>query len=193
MRPDQQPSVGVVGLGAQGLVTVKNLLEQGFSVTGFDRSNYLGGIWHYTAEHQTSALPTTVVNVSRERACFTDFAFPAGTDSYPSSAQVDKYLNDYADAFDLRPHLCLSTTVHSIQRDDDQNCWLVTVSNLESSQPEVRKFDKVVMATGVYNKPVMPDLQDKDLFKGDILHSIAFKDPQRFKGKRVLVVGASVS
>ncbi|KAK5347133.1 hypothetical protein LTR11_012114 [Exophiala xenobiotica] len=74
MAAVQEPSVAVIGLGAQGLVTVKNLLEQGFRVTGFERQDYVGGIWHYSAQHHVSALRSTVVNVSRERACFTDFA-----------------------------------------------------------------------------------------------------------------------
>jgi dimethylaniline monooxygenase (N-oxide forming) len=188
-----QPSVAVIGLGAQGVNTVKNLLEQGFTVTGFDRNSYIGGIWHYSAENHVSALPTTVVNISRERGCFTDFAFPPGTDSYPNSAQVDKYLNDYVDAFELRPHLRLSTRVDAIERDDTQNCWHITVSGPSSAEPERLRFDKVVMATGPHNKPVMPDLPGQERFKGEILHSIAFKDPKPFQGKCVMIVGASNS
>ncbi|ETI19410.1 hypothetical protein G647_09243 [Cladophialophora carrionii CBS 160.54] len=193
MADTQQPSVAVIGLGAQGVNAVKNLLEQGFTVTGFDRNSYIGGIWHYSAEHNVTALPITIVNISRERACFTDFAFPPETDSYPSSAQVDKYLNDYVDAFGLRPHLRLSTRVESIERDDTQNCWHVTVSGPNSAEPERLRFDKVVMATGPHNRAIMPDLPGQELFEGEILHSIAFKDPKLFRGKRVMVVGASNS
>ncbi|KAJ9614092.1 hypothetical protein H2200_002228 [Cladophialophora chaetospira] len=189
----QPPTVAVIGLGAQGLVTVKNLLEQGFDVTGFDRNDYVGGIWHYSAEHHISALPTTVVNVSRERASFTDFAFAPGTDSYPSSAQIDKYLNDYADAFNLRPHLQLSTKIHAMERDDGQCCWHVTIAGSTSSELEKRRFDKVVIATGPHNKPVMPELPNLEAFKGEVVHAIAFKEPKHFQGKRVLVVGVSNS
>jgi dimethylaniline monooxygenase (N-oxide forming) len=28
-----------------GIVAVKNLLEEGFDVTGFERSDYIGGLW----------------------------------------------------------------------------------------------------------------------------------------------------
>ena len=191
MATVQQPSVAVIGLGAQGLVTVKNLLEQGFKVTGFDRNGYVGGIWHFSQEHHVSALPTTFVNVSRERACFTDFPFPDEAGSYPSSGQVDQYLNDYADAFKLRPHLRLSTTINAIERDEARNGWKVVAST--SSSSETLGFDKIVMATGPHNKPVMPDIPGRQNFNGEILHSIAFKDHSHFQGKRVLVVGASNS
>ena len=44
--------------GAMGIVGVKNLIEEGFHVTGFDKSDYVGGLWHYTDEKDTlSVLP----------------------------------------------------------------------------------------------------------------------------------------
>jgi dimethylaniline monooxygenase (N-oxide forming) len=40
-----------------GIVAVKNLLEEGFDVTGFERQNYIGGVWHFTEDKDTlSAL-----------------------------------------------------------------------------------------------------------------------------------------
>ncbi|KIW14577.1 hypothetical protein PV08_07361 [Exophiala spinifera] len=188
-----QPSVAVIGLGAQGLVTVKNLLEQDFDVTGFERNDYIGGIWHYSAKHDLSALSSTVVNISRERGCFTDFAFPPGTDSYPTAAQVDQYLHDYADAFNLHPHLRLSTNVQTVDRDDANNCWRLTVWFPSAQDPEVLEFDKLIIATGPNHKANMPDLAGRELFKGEITHSIAYKQPELFRDKRVLVVGASNS
>lgn len=56
--------------GPSGLVAVKNLKEEGFNVTGFDRNSYIGGLWQFTAENQTSVMETTVVNISRERVGF---------------------------------------------------------------------------------------------------------------------------
>jgi dimethylaniline monooxygenase (N-oxide forming) len=43
-------------IGAIGLVTMKNLLEEGFDVTGFDRNDYLGGLWHYDERARISVL-----------------------------------------------------------------------------------------------------------------------------------------
>lgn len=42
--------------GALGVVTLKNLLEAGFDATGFDRNDYLGGLWKYRDDDQTSVL-----------------------------------------------------------------------------------------------------------------------------------------
>lgn len=41
------PTVAIVGLGALGLVTLKNLREEGFDAVGLDRNDYVGGLWHF--------------------------------------------------------------------------------------------------------------------------------------------------
>jgi dimethylaniline monooxygenase (N-oxide forming) len=35
---------------------MKNLLEEGFDVTGFDRNEYIGGLWHYDERARISVL-----------------------------------------------------------------------------------------------------------------------------------------
>lgn len=39
-----------------GIVAVKNLAEAGFDVTGFERSSYVGGLWHYTDDEETLSV-----------------------------------------------------------------------------------------------------------------------------------------
>lgn len=39
-----------------GIVAVKNLLEEGFNVTGFDRNGYVGGLWHFTEDEDTLSV-----------------------------------------------------------------------------------------------------------------------------------------
>ncbi|KAK0904076.1 hypothetical protein LTR57_018877 [Friedmanniomyces endolithicus] len=189
MTSEQQAdTVAVIGLGAYGLATLKNLAEEGFNATGFDRNDYVGGIWHATAESRLSTLPTTVVNVSRERACFTDFPFPDGTSSYPTAEQVDRYLNDYCTRFELWPKLKLGTSVSNIRHDDELRKWRFDATTEDGSKTGWT-FDKIVVATGPHNVPVMPTLPSIELFQGEILHSLHFKDPAKFEGKNVVVIG----
>jgi cation diffusion facilitator CzcD-associated flavoprotein CzcO len=53
----QKLTVAVIGLGASGLVTMKNLAEEGFHVTGFERSGSIGGVWSY----EDTTTKTTVL------------------------------------------------------------------------------------------------------------------------------------
>ena len=184
--PGGMPSVAVIGLGAFGLVTLKNLVEEGFDATGFEKNPYVGGLWHYTAESTTSALQSTIVNVSSQRCCFTDFPFKDGTGSYPTAAEVDKYLNEYADHFQLRPKCKMGTAVTSLE--ESTNGWLVKTCTTSGTKAE-QFFDKVVCANGVQHVPIIPELPRSSLFKGKILHSTQFKHPADFRDKSVLVVG----
>ena len=46
----------VVGAGAAGLVTVRELLREGHTVTAFEQNNNVGGIWDYQEECETEDL-----------------------------------------------------------------------------------------------------------------------------------------
>ncbi|KAL2419358.1 Monooxygenase aurF [Exophiala dermatitidis] len=186
--PSTSNTVAVIGLGALGLVTVKNLLEEGFDVTGFEKNPYMGGLWKYTEDAQTSALQSTIANITKQRGCFTDFPFPDDTPLYPTAADVERYLADYAKHFGLMSHLKLETTVTNVRRNEPNRKWMLTVKDTSGGET-VQSFDKVVVANGTNNKPNIPTLEGQDGFAGKILHSRDFKRPEAFKNQRVMVVG----
>ncbi|KAF2128140.1 dimethylaniline monooxygenase 2 [Dothidotthia symphoricarpi CBS 119687] len=181
----QKTTVAVIGLGSAGLAALKNLTEEGFEVTGFERNSYVGGLWQYTEEDKTSVLETTTVNISKERGCFTDFPFPQDVSSFPTGAQVATYLTTYCEHFNLQPRIRLNTTIRRFTYDDDRQKWVV---GLEGESEEF--FDKVVIAIGgVTSLPNLPLIEGTEKFGGVSVHSRAFKRPGNFKGKRVMVVG----
>ncbi|KAL1888101.1 hypothetical protein Sste5346_009788 [Sporothrix stenoceras] len=184
--------VAVIGAGALGLVTLKNLLEEGFDATGFERKSYVGGLWKYTLDETTSVLPSTVANISKQRGCYTDFPYPDDTPSLCASSYIDDYLQSYADHFQLRPRIRLNTAIRAIKRDDANNKWHIEVAPTASASDadtETITFDKLILATGTNDKPSVPKIEGMDTFKGQVLHSQTFKKPEDFKDKSVLVVG----
>lgn len=61
------PEVCVIGTGVIGLVTIKNLLEQGLHVTAFERHEHIGGTWYVSEDgKQTTALEQTKFNTSKQ-------------------------------------------------------------------------------------------------------------------------------
>ncbi|KAH7079957.1 dimethylaniline monooxygenase 2 [Paraphoma chrysanthemicola] len=177
--------VAVIGLGAAGLVALKNLKEEGFDVTGFERNSYIGGLWKYSEDDQTSVLSTTIVNVSKERGCFSDFPFSESVSSHPTGAEVHDYLLSYAQHFNLMPHMKLNCPIEQIVFDDDLQKWSVNIRN----QPN-RSFDKVLIAIGgMIGLPNVPTIENMDKFEGESVHTQSFKRPSNFEGRRVMVVG----
>ncbi|KAL7924775.1 hypothetical protein ACQKWADRAFT_319316 [Trichoderma austrokoningii] len=171
--------VAVIGLGSMGSVAVKNLLEEGFDVTGFERSGYIGGLWHFTENEDTLSvlecgkLKLTLLYCSK------------GTPIYCGAKGVEDYLEAYASHFNLRPHFRLSTTVTSISRDGrGEGSWRLDFEGRPSEW-----FDRVVMAIGPHVIPVMPKFEGADLFTGRLIHSKNFK---KFSKMPSLVDGVSI-
>lgn len=109
--------------------------------------------------------------------------------SFPSAQQIGNYLEAYADKFELIKHIELSTAVTSIRRDEEDGVWVVSTKHTKTGDEEEREYDRVVLATGGLNVVNMPEIKGIEKFAGDAIHSRDFKDPTRYAGKNVLVVG----
>lgn len=69
--------------------------------------------------------------------------------------------------------------------------WRLTVrsSGSPDEQGETLNFDRLVVATGSFNKALIPNIKGLEQFEGEVIHSQAFKDPSKYRNKSVLVVG----
>ncbi|KAJ3962408.1 hypothetical protein N0V92_000885 [Colletotrichum tropicale] len=224
MDPSQShPTVGshvaVIGTGMIGLVAMKNLIEQGLQVTAIEQNEFIGGNWHLSPRKgQTTALPWTSFNTSKQTvriafpdSCltavsaslqghqchYTDFPFPKDVPTHPPAKDVERYLEAYADNFDLKRHVQFSTKVTKIERDDDAIRWTIytrsTKSDLENMAEEQQVFDRIVIATGILNVPVDVNIKGIEKFEGEAVHSRDFKEPSRYEGKNVLIMGVGAT
>ncbi|KAJ0302779.1 hypothetical protein COL5a_004600 [Colletotrichum fioriniae] len=183
------PTVAVVGLGALGLVALKNLREEGFEAVGLDRNDYVGGLWHFDEGEKLTVMRSTLSNGSKQRGCFTDFPFPEGSPDYIPAAGIDKYLQDYAKHFCLMEHTRLRTSFHGATFVEKTQQWRLSLSTPEEPEPHFEYFDKVVFAMGADQKPSRPKIEGMEIFKGFVEHSMTFKNPEVLAGKRVMVLG----
>ncbi|KAL4962595.1 flavin-binding monooxygenase-like-domain-containing protein [Aspergillus stella-maris] len=193
----KNPTVAVIGLGASGLVTMKNLAEEGFDVTGFERSDSIGGVWGYEdTPTKTTVLKSTYANGSKYKTCFTDFPHQPETPVYPHASQMHQYLLDYASHFELNDSIQTRVDVKEIERDQENGCWKLhlRITKSKASKPFTRQFDRVVIASGINHLPnVVPAIKGIEKFAGNVIHSQQFKDPNEFAGNHVLVVGLNNS
>ncbi|KAI1373068.1 FAD/NAD(P)-binding domain-containing protein [Hypoxylon crocopeplum] len=181
--------IAVIGLGPAGLAALKALREEGFDAVAFERRDQVGGLWSFSGNPAfTSALHETVCNVSKFISGFSDYPIPKDYPPYPTSAQVAEYFNSYVSHFSLQDHVRFNTTVRKVIRDTSDTAWDVHITNLEGDA--VLSFDKVVFGHGCDSVPAWPLMPNKDKFKGVVMHSQAYKSPEPFRDKNVLVVGA---
>lgn len=86
---------------------------------------------------------------------------------------IERYLENYVDHFDLRSKLRLETRVTKILSNEDERKWILQIEN--SNGQRIETFDRVVVATGINQIPNVPAVEGIDSFEGEILHSRAFK------------------
>ncbi|KAM3457951.1 hypothetical protein NHJ6243_007576 [Beauveria neobassiana] len=161
----EKTTVAVVGLGGMGIAAVKNLIEEGFEVTGFDKSPYYGGLWHFTEDKETLSILEY-------------------TPTHCSAGEVQKYIESYVEHFCLAPHFRLNTTVTHISESEETGRWRIDIAGAPSQY-----FDKVVMATGPHVKATPFRLEGQEAFEGEVMHSQRFKRASDYAGKRVVVLG----
>lgn len=185
--------VCVIGAGVAGLATARVLQDDGFAVTVFDKEDQLGGVW--SANRTYPGLRT---NSPRECYAFSDHPYPATADDFPAAAQVRAYLQSYAQRFGLTDHLRLRTQVVSVTRAPATGAahpgFAVSVQDVAGrNAPETLHFDFVVVCSGAFSEPYVPEFAGRARFAGPVLHSSQVPDPALFEGKRVVVVGAGKS
>lgn len=71
--------------------------------------------------------------------------------------------------------------------------WRVATKYKPTGVETVKTYDAVMICSGRYNKPLMPKIAGQEHFEGAILHSQAYRSSEKFRGKRVLIVGAGPS
>uniref|UniRef100_W5MWD4 Flavin-containing monooxygenase n=1 Tax=Lepisosteus oculatus TaxID=7918 RepID=W5MWD4_LEPOC len=188
--------VAVIGAGPSGLVSIKSCLEEGLEPVCFESSDAIGGMWRFKEKPEpgrASIYRSLVVNTSKEMMCFSDFPFPAHFPNYMQSSRLLEYYCLYAEHFQLLPHIRFQTTVLSVKQRPDfsrSGQWEVLTVDREG-QEESFVFDGVLVCTGHYTQPALPlgDFPGIATFEGQHFHGWEYKDPDKFRGKRVMVVG----
>ena len=175
----------IIGAGAAGLSVAKHLLAAGLSVTVFEAGSHVGGLWVYENDNGTSpAYRSLHLNSENRVTAYKDYPFPPGTPLYPDHEQVAAYLQSYADHFGVTPHLRFQARVAAVRA--EASAWRI---RLEDGWTGL--FDLAVVASGHQGTPKHPPFAGD--FGGTYLHSHAYREPEPFRGQRVLVVGVGNS
>lgn len=191
----------VIGAGPAGLCAARHITATSGSMTCvvYEQTDVLGGTWYYTdavgtdkygLPIHTSMYKNLRTNLPKETMEYLDY--PIRSDkSYPTREEIYKYLQNYAEFFKLKQYIKFHHYVNHITPTDSG--WEVTAVNLETNQTVVTAFDAVMICTGHYSYPHIPDIPGIKEFKGRILHSHDYRLPEQFSKQTVLVIGGGPS
>jgi hypothetical protein len=178
----------IIGAGSSGLTVLKALREAGLPAVCFERGSKVGGNWVFDNDNQQSRIYRSLrINTSRDRMQFSDFPMPADYPDYASHEQVARYFEAYAEAFDLKSSIRFRTAVSSVEPISSGAGYRVRLADGREEE-----FGAVVVANGHHWDPAYPDPLPPGPFSGVVMHShdyVSPDEPQRLRGKRVVVVG----
>lgn len=179
-------TVMVLGAGMSGLCAAKRALEHDFSVTVYEKADQIGGLWYYKDDDpdHVCTYEDLVTNQPRQVMEFIDFHYPFDK-LYFGAKEVQDYLIAYAKKFKVDKFVQFNQQVIHVepQPKDKAGGWVVTVKNTLTQQFETKQFDFVVIANGHYNTPRYPDIKGIELFKGEQIHSVAYRKKGPYAGK----------
>lgn len=182
--------VCVLGAGASGIVTIKELLSEGHSVQCFEASDRIGGVFSLYGS-SNRVYKNLLLTISNFYMSFSDF-MPQDGYRYWSGEQYYEYLLKYTEKFDLKKHIQFNTKVVEVDRMLQKNKWKVTISKTEGER-EIHEFDAVAICCGTHQCDRPSSFPKQGIFQGEILHSLSYVDAKRFSGRKVLIVGMGES
>ena len=71
--------------------------------------------------------------------------------------------------------------------------WQIKSINKPMKQESVNVYDVVMVCSGHYNTPVVPNIPGQDKFKGTAVHCHQYRSVEPYKNQTVLVIGAGPS
>lgn len=97
--------------------------------------------------------------------------------------------------------LHFNACVQTVSFDEAENVFKVAVrwngapqrSAGTTENYQAMEFDHLIVATGHFSTPHVPEYKGFDQFPGRILHSHDFRDAEEFRGRRVVILGSSYS
>ena len=167
----------VIGGSQAGLAVGYHLKQHELDFEILDAADRVGDAWRRRWDSLRLFTPAQYDSLP-------GMLFPAPKWTYPNKEQVADYLEEYAARFDLP--IRLRTRVERVAR-GAVDTFVVATHDREI------EANAVVVASGAWNEPLVPDFAgelDRSIMQ---LHSSEYRQPSQLRDGPVMVVGASNS
>ena len=204
--------VAVIGAGPSGLSTLRAFqqAEAGGAevpeVVCFEKQDDWGGLWNYTWRTGLDAngepvhgsmyryLWSNGPKECLEMADYTfDHHFGQPIPSFPPRAVLADYILGRANAAGVRDKIRFETAVRGVTYMADAGKFKLVSEDLKTHVLKAEEFDNVIVATGHFSVPHIPNFEGIEGFPGRVLHGHDFRSANEFAGQDLVVVGGSYS
>nr|WP_148302148.1 NAD(P)/FAD-dependent oxidoreductase [Tomitella biformata] len=177
-----QPYVVIVGGGQGGIALGARMRQLGVPAIVIDSHARPGDQWRGRYKSLCLHDPVWYDHLPY-------LPFPSNWPVFAPKDKIGDWLEMYTKVMEV-PYWS-STTCTSASYDEDSQEWTVQV-NRDGEELTLRP-KQLVMATGMSGKANVPVFTGADIFEGDQHHSSKHPGPDKYVGKKVVVIGANNS
>ena len=202
--------VAIIGSGPCGLSmlnafqTAKNNGEEIPEIVCFEKQSDWGGLWNYSwrtgSDQYGDPVPNSMYrylwsNGPKECLEFADYSFDEHFNqpipSFPPREVLYEYILGRAKKADLKKYIKFDTAVTNVVYNENQ--FQITSLNKKESLSSKENFDYLIISSGHFSVPYIPEYDGMSSFPGRILHGHDFRDAEEVRGKDGVVLGSSYS
>lgn len=204
--------IAIIGAGPSGLAQLRAFQsaadngEEIPEIVCFEKQDNWGGLWNYSWRTGVDEYGDPVhgsmyrylwSNGPKEGLEFADYSFEEHFGkqiaSYPPRAVLFDYIQGRVEKAGVRKWIRFNTIISRVKFNESDNNFTVRSIDRAVGKEVEEIFDNVIVATGHFSSPNVPQFDGLDRFNGRVLHAHDFRDAVEFKDKRVLIVGTSYS
>ncbi len=204
--------VAIIGAGPSGMAQLRafeSARENGREVPEivcFEKQEDWGGQWNFSwrtgidgnGEPVHSSMYRNLwSNGPKEALEFAEYTFDEhfgrAISSYPPRAVLWDYISGRVEHSDVKKYVRFNTSVRWVQYDEETQKFTVTVEDLINRTTESSEFDHVIVGSGHFSFPNVPEFAGIETYPGSLRHAHDFRGAESFADKDVLLIGASYS
>nr|WP_261799181.1 MULTISPECIES: NAD(P)/FAD-dependent oxidoreductase [Microbacterium] len=204
--------VAIIGAGPSGMAQLRAFESARHTgrempeIVCFEKQADWGGQWNFTWRTGMDAHGEPVhssmyrnlwSNGPKEALEFAEYTFDEHfgrpISSYPPRAVLWDYINGRVEKSDVKQYVRFNTVVRWVQYNEDTNTFSVTVHDMAANRTETSEFDYVVVGSGHFSYPNVPEFAGIETFPGSLRHAHDFRGAEALADKDVLLIGASYS
>jgi putative flavoprotein involved in K+ transport len=178
----RQPYVVIVGGGQGGIALGARLRQLNVPTIIVERNERPGDSWRKRYKSLCLHDPVWYDHLPY-------LPFPANWPIFSPKDKIGDWLEMYTKVMEL--NYWGSTECKSAFFDEERKQWTVVVHR--DGTDIVLKPKHLVMATGMAGKPNLPAFEGMDRFKGEQHHSSRHPGPDKYSGRKVVVIGSNNS
>lgn len=182
---DEQVDVLIIGAGISGITAGIDMLRvnnnRNFVI--LEKGHRVGGTW------SDNEYPGCCCDVWSHLYSLSFSPNPNWTREYPTQPEIQRYLANVVNEFDLERHISFGSEVEGCSFDSASGMWTTTVRRGTRCEAQEIRSRFVVSAVGQLSRPNYPKISGLDDFAGKVMHSARWDKSCDLRGKRVGVIG----